>query len=231
MSKKILIALLIIFGLGIVGLTMAHEDKNDFEPKANISDVAPIYLKQKILIEETSEGNMILIKAAKVTEISSTGGSTTPNLLKVKIFGQDYKIDILADTNVVRHNWGKSEVNLSEFSVGDIVNAYGTLDATDSFLIHAKTVRDVSIQKKHAVLNGTIQSINSSDKSFVLQTEKKGPVTVTTDTNTKIYQGKVEKTFSDLQTGLKVLVRGIWDTTLSKVQALLIRIKPMEVED
>jgi len=65
-----------------------------------------------------------------------------------------------------------------------------------------------------------------------METKRTGTTTliVNTDSNTKIYSGKNLKSFSDLQTGIKVMVRGIWDRTLTKIQALLVRIKPFEAE-
>lgn len=237
--KKIILVLAIfaalIFTALILVIGMAQAKENNNEPLPNIANILKGNLKQMISIEETGNGNLAWLKGAKITEISSlmstsTATTTTPNLLKVKIFGQDYKIQVMGDTNVVRYSWGKSEINLSEFSVGDIINVYGTLDSTDYFLIHAKTIRNVSIQKIHTVLNGTIQNIASSTNSFTLQTGKNSSTTVNTDSNTKIYQGKTLKTFSDLQTGTKVMVRGLLNKALAKVQALLIRIKPAEVE-
>jgi len=226
--KKILIVSLIILGFLVTAFVQAKSE--DIRP--NVSNVLREDLKQKIQINETSSGNMAWLTGAKITEISGTA-TATPNLIKVKVFGQDYKIDVSATTNVVRYSWGKSVINLSEFSVGDIINVYGTLDSTDYFLVHAKTVRNVSIQKLHAVFTGNILSIASSTNSFTMEAKRTGiaTLTVNTDSNTKIYSGKNLKSFSDLQVGMTVMTRGIWDRTMSKIQALLIRMKPFEAEE
>lgn len=233
-NTKIILAAMIIAGLSVItGLTMAKDnDKDGGDIKSNIANVLKSDLRQRIQVEETSAGNMAWITGAKIVEISGLG-TTTSKLIKVKIFGQDYKIEVFAGTNVVRQHWGKSEIDLSEFSVGDIINVYGTLDSTDYFLIHAKTVRNVSIQKLHAVFTGNILSVSSSTNSFTMEAKRTGANTliVNTDANTKIYSGKILKSFSDLQVGTKVTVRGIWDRALSKIQALLVRIKPTETED
>lgn len=197
-------------------------ERQEGKPIFNIADVPEKYLKQKLLITETAKRIHVLIKAAQITEISS-------DLLKVKIFGQDYKIQISSDTNIISHSWGKSD--LSEFSVGDIINVRGTLDLTDPLLVKAKTVRNVSIQKKHTVFSGEITAISTvtPPTDFTLKTVNRGLQKVVLSDKTKIYEGKVEKTASDLQVGMKVLVRGIWNEKLSQIQALLIRIKPAEV--
>ena len=229
--KKFLLGLAILAALVSVGVVQAKNyNSNDGDIKPNTANVLKSDLKQKVQIDETSTGNIVRLTGAKITEIS---GTTTNNLIKVKVFGQDYKVQIATDTNVVRQYWGKSAIDLSEFSVGDIIKVYGTLDTADYFLVHAKIVRNVSIQKLHAVFTGNILNIASSTGSFTIEAKRNGTSSflVNTDSNTKIYQGKNLKSFSNLKVGTKVMVRGIWDKTLSKIQALLIRIKPLETED
>jgi len=219
--KKILLTLAILTSFAAMGLAQA---KND-EISLNIANVQQSDLKQRIQIDETSNGNSVWLTGAKITAIS---GTSTPNQINVIVFGQNYKIQTAADTNIVRQYWGKSAMDLSEFSVGDIVNVYGSLDSADYFLVHAKTIRNVSIQKLYAVSTGKILSIASSTNTFTLESPKKGTstISVAVDSNTKIYSGKNLKSFSDLQVGMKVMVRGIWDKTLSKIQALLVRMEP-----
>ena len=168
--KKILLALTILASFVSIGLAQAKNEKND-EIKPNIANVQKSDLKQRIQIEETSAGNLVWLTGAKITAIS---GTSTPNLINVTVFGQNYKIQTATDTNIVRQYWGKSAMDLSEFSVGDIINVYGTLDATDYFLVHAKTIRNISIQKLHAVFTGKILSIASSTNTLPLKPKKKG---------------------------------------------------------
>ncbi len=180
-------------------------------------------------LSEAKASTEVLIKAAKVTEVGS-------GYLKISIFGYNYKIDTTA-AKMVRYSWGES--NVDEISVGDIVNVAGYLDASDSYLVHAQTVRNVSIQKVVNVFKGAIASINASSTTFVLQTEERGNQTVVVSGDTKIILegGSVTcikapcpmmpvkvGSFSDLQVGMKVIVRGIWDKTNSTIQAQLITI-------
>ena len=216
--KKLILFLTVMVGL--MTLTLAQAKNDDIKP--NTANVLKSDLKQRIQIEETGVGNLAWLTGAKIVEISA---STTPSFIKVKVFGQDYKIEISTTTNVIRQDWGKTTIGLSEFSIGDIVNAYGNLDANDYFLIHAKNLRNVSIQKLHATVEGKVSSISSSTNSFDISVKKKGTSTVTIniDANTKIYAGKSLKTFSDIQVGMKVVVRGIWDRAMSKIQALIVK--------
>ncbi len=216
--KKIMLLLTAIASLTTLTLAQA---KND-EIKPNTANVFKSDLKQRIQIDETGAGNLAWITGAKIVEILA---STTPSIIKVKVFGQDYKIEVSTTTNVIRQDWGQTTIGLSEFSIGDIINVYGKLDTTDFFLIHAKNLRNISIQKLHAAVEGRVSSISSSTNSFDMSVKKKGTSTVTinTDANTKIYAGKSLKAFSDIQVGMKVVVRGIWDRAMSKIQALIIK--------
>ena len=161
----------------------------------------------------------ILMKAAKVTEIGD-------NYLKVSIFNYAYKIDTVG-ANFVRHWWGQSNIN--EFSVGDIINAWGYLDENDTSLVHAKTIRNVSIQWMYGVFNGIIASIDSVNNTFVLKTESRGSQTIIVSSDTKIVKATSTASFGDLQVGMGVIVRGVWNKTLSKIQAQVINI-PGSVE-
>ena len=225
--KKIILFLAIVATFTTIGLAQA---KKDDDIKSNMANILRSDLKQRVQIDETSAGNMVWLFGAKITEIP---GTTTPNLIKVKIFGQDYKVQIATSTNIVGSSGSKSAADLSEFSVGDIVNVYGTLDSADYFLVRAKNIHNVSIQKPYTVVNGKILSIASSTNSFTMEAKKAGTSTllVNTDSNTKIYAGKTLKSFSDLQVGMKVKIRGIWDRALSKIQALLVRINPTKTEE
>ncbi len=156
----------------------------------------------------------VLMKAAKVTEIGD-------GYLKVSIFNYNYKIDTTG-ANIVRYAWGQSTI--SEFSVGDIVNVWGYLDEADTSLVHARTLRDVSIQKLFGVFNGVIDSVDSANNSFVLKTESRGNQTVLVSADTKIVKATTTVAFGDLQVGMGAVVRGVWNKTLSQIQAQVINI-------
>ena len=240
--KKYLIAFSVVALLaGLVvsaNLANANENENESQVKAekaekvkpNVKDVAKSDLRQELSVKEIvgrvicqEVGNCpvdkpsteVLIKAAKVT---SVGADT----LGVSVFSYAYTIDTKT-AKIVRQFWGSSNIN--EFSVGDIVNVHGYLDAGNSFLIHAKTIRNVSIQTKHAVFSGKVESVNASTSSFVLKTEERGNQTVSVTADTKITKGTTTVAFSDIQAGAKLLVRGVWNKALAKIQAILITIK------
>jgi hypothetical protein len=55
-----------------------------------------------------------------------------------------------------------------------------------------------------------------------------GIITVNLDADTKIYSSKSLKVFSDLQVGMKVVVRGTWDKAMSKIQALIVKMNSLD---
>jgi len=58
-----------------------------------------------------------------------------------------------------------------------------------------------------------------------MTTEERGSQTVNITADTKITKGTTTAAFGDIQVGAKILVRGIWNKTLAKIQAILIDIK------
>ena len=152
------------------------------EIKPNIVNVEEKDLRQELSIKENVGKGRVVCLALGVCPPSSVGATevlmkaakvseTGADYLKISIFGYSYKID-MASANIVRHYWGAS--NLDEFSAGDIVNVHGYLDGADNYLVHAKTVRNVSIQKVHNVFKGVVESVASSTSSFVMKTEERG---------------------------------------------------------
>jgi hypothetical protein len=240
--KKYLIVFAVVALLAglVVSANLANANENESgnkekvekaeKVKPNVKDVAKNDLRQSLSVNEIvgrvicqEVGNCssdkpsteVLIKAAKVT---SVGVDT----LGVSVFSYAYTINT-KDAKIVRQSWGSSNIN--EFSVGDVVNVHGYLDVSNSFIVHAKTVRNVSIQLKQGVFKGTVESVNTSSSSFVLKTEEKGSQTVNVTADTKITKGTTTATFADIQVGTKLLVRGVWNKTLAKIQAILIDIK------
>ncbi len=213
------------------------------EIKPNIVNVEEKDLRQELSIKENVGKGRVVCLALGVCPPSSVGATevlmkaakvseTGADYLKISIFGYSYKID-MASANIVRHYWGAS--NLDEFSAGDIVNVHGYLDGADNYLVHAKTVRNVSIQKVHNVFKGVVESVASSTSSFVMKTEERGSQTVSVSADTKIIlEGEkivcvkapcpavasvMVGSFSDLNAGDEVVVRGLWDKTLSTIRA------------
>lgn len=147
-----------------------------------------------------------------ITEISGT-------TLKVK--DKDGKVvTVLTDdkTQFRRKFWGKG--SLAEMSVGDTVNVIGLWTDDTKTTIQARLIRDTSIQKRFGIFFGSIFSTSSS--GFVMKTEKRGDVTVTVDTSTKLIN-RTEQTIvlGDVKVDHKVRVKGLWDSKLNTLKEVI----------
>jgi hypothetical protein len=150
-------------------------------------------------------------KAAKIIGGQISGLNNT--VLTVTKEGKSYTIATSANTQFRRHFWGKAE--LSEMSVGDNVNVWGKWADDTQTTINAYLIRNTSIMKRFGVFLGTVKS--KSDQSFVLQTVERGDQTVYLDSKTKFTDRKGASSYSQVNTGDRVKVRGMWDKTLSKI--------------
>ncbi len=160
--------------------------------------------------------------------ISAISGTTLT--VKAKD-GKQFTILTDTKTQFRRRFWGKS--SLSEMSVGDMVNVIGKWTDDAKTTIQARLVRDLSIQKRNGTFFGTVQSVSAS--GFVMQTLKRGTLTVTTSASTKFVNRKGETIAKgDVIVGHKVRVGGLWDsklntlTEVAHVKDFSLPVKPTE---
>lgn len=206
--------------------------ENDIRQEVSITEIRGIRLCKEVVscpfsIKESPYVEVV-IKAAKITGISS-------DYLTVSVFGQNYKATF-SEARILRQNWGDS--NIDEFSIGDLADIFGYLDDNDNFLVHGKTIRNVSLNKDSIALEGLLGNIYLPD-TFILQTVNQGDQVITVSGDTKIIRNEevfciqiigmmcsvnssAAIAFSDLKTGDAVVVRGVLDQSNNKVQAELI---------
>lgn len=170
----------------------------------------------------------VIIKVGEIKEISS-------DFLVVSIFKHNYKIN-LAEAKLLRQSWGNSD--LDEFSVGDLVNVFGYLDKDNQFLVYAKTVRDLSVQKTHQIVKGIIKEIEA-DNSFVVEDLNGGEIKIVLSGETKIIIGQsivciqiqgancpmsmsYETDFDVIEVGTPAIVRGMESAQGDSVLAELV---------
>jgi len=144
---------------------------------------------------------------------SGTISAITGTTLTVKAKdGKTYTVLTDDKTQFRRRFWGKG--SLSEMSVGDMVNVIGKWTDDTHTVIQARLVRDLSIKKRNGVFFGTVQSVSSS--GFVIQTRKRGTLTMTTSASTKFVNRKEETiTKADVIVGHRIRVKGLWDSKLN----------------
>jgi len=143
------------------------------------------------------------IEKGEVTAISGSSLTVTKE-------GVTYTVNTDSSTIFRRRFGGKSQ--LSEISANDTVNVLGKWQNEEKTQVLATHIRDLSIQKRHAVFFGTVRT--KTDTSLVLTTVNRGEQTVMISSSTKLVNRKMEEIkMSDIQIGHRIRVKGIWDIT------------------
>lgn len=222
LSQKIAtVALVMSFGLVSPGIVSAESVQ---EARQNLREARQeVREERKNLMEQirdrvsskTGEMKQFLgfgraaIGSGKITAKSDT-------TLTIEKDGKSYTVNFDSKTQLRRRFWGKAE--LSEFSVGNIVNVIGQWTDDTHTAINAKLIRNVSIQKRFGVFFGEVKSILSGGWVMSTKSENRADQTVTVSADTKFENRKGETmTQAEVKAGHKVRVRGLWDRTLNTV--------------
>lgn len=155
-----------------------------------------------------SEGAVSKNKNVKISNATVNGISGTT----FTISSNNKTIIVTTDsqTQFRRLFWGKSA--LSEITVNDKVNVWGTWTDDTHTKVTAKMIRDLSIQKLRGVFFGTVQSATSS--GMMLSSQNRGAQTVTFTPSTRFINrtgGAI--TATTIKSGDTVRIRGVWDKT------------------
>ncbi len=172
--------------------------------------------KRNDVMEKRGEGAMRKLagKGNRVHLVGAEVNAVGDGTITAEKDGKTYTVNTDTKTKLRRHFWGKSE--LAEFSIGNMVNIWGTWADETQTTINAKMIKNLSIMKRHGAFFGTIKSLG--DNSFVITSVHRGDQTVTVATTTK-YLNRREQAiaFADLQVGHRVRIKGLWDKSNNTV--------------
>lgn len=117
---------------------------------------------------------------------------------------------------------GKEIKNLSDIKVNDKVNVSGVLNTNSNTILAMKikikvVVEIIKFDKVSKNKEGTIESVNIEEKSFVLKTETGDNFTIKTNSDTIIRQNGERKVFDDLKVSGKVEVKGVMDIAADSI--------------
>ncbi len=174
----------------------------------------------KAQITEKNEGLMERIKNfvkkrirfnARITgEVASVGENT---LTVTGDDGKSYVLNINSETKLVRRFGGLSTI--SEFNVGNKINAFGVFTSEDETTVDVKMIRNLSIQKKWGVFFGTVKS--KGDASFTLESSNRGTQTVYVEGAEFKNRREEEMVYADVQVDQRVRVKGMWDRSSNEI--------------
>lgn len=143
------------------------------------------------------------------------------NKFTVKVWGISFDAAISPETKLLRRFTGNS--SMSEFDVGDIVEARGFISTSTPNIFRATLIRDKSPHKIRTAKQGFIQSI--SNDSFIMKDANGTDFTVKVEQNTRIISGTEAKTFNDLKINDEVRISGFINTKNNIIIANTIRIR------
>jgi hypothetical protein len=125
-----------------------------------------------------------------------------------------YSADI-ANAVLMRKNG--ASMAFTEFLVGDKVEVKGTLWSDNS--ISATYIKDNSLYAHTGTFVGKITAINPTDSSFTLQSKTYGEQTIQTNNFTSFSKNGSNAGFSDMQLGMSVTAKGMWDRNQTQIVA------------
>lgn len=159
------------------------------------------------------------IKAAVNRRFHGTVKSISGQTIAVSTDKGDVSVSV-TDVTVLKRKFGANSA-LSEFATNDELAIVGKQKnaGTDSE-IEARYIRNLSIQRRNTVFNGTITSLNAGDSSFVVKTTGRGDQTAYAGKDTVITDKNKSIAFEDLKTGDRVIVKGeLWDRANTRIDA------------
>ena len=208
-QKMITVALLLSFILVVPSMVSAESGKDSRKEKNFMSQLRDRMSSRAGEAKRFLGYGRTAIGSGKLT-------AKTDTTLTVEKDGKSYTVNMDSNTQLRRRFWGKAE--LSEFSIGNIVNVIGLWTDDTHTAINAKLIRNVSIQKRFGVFFGEVKSLLSGGWVMSTKSENRADQTVTVSGSTKFENRKGETmTQADVKVGHKVRVRGLWDKTLNTI--------------
>ncbi|OGZ47745.1 MAG: hypothetical protein A3J55_03770 [Candidatus Ryanbacteria bacterium RIFCSPHIGHO2_02_FULL_45_17b] len=175
--------------------------------------------RQSLMINENGK---VSLQGAKVVSIDGSTINATISWGGSASFAGVIKTD--ASTEFLRRSGGKT--SLSEIMPGHYINVEGMLDTSASKpTVVAKVVRDWSVVKTEINPFGVISSVDAVAKTFVLKTQERGDIKVSTNEKTVFTKGNAASTFSALKVRDLLSVNGLWEQSTNTLQANHVKVR------
>lgn len=237
--KKALLGLIIVFAFSFIHTAVRAEEnfggvikntiRNTVEEGEN-EGLSPKVIRQEVKekvreqVQEHKESILDQVKNfikknlrfdARLNCTIDSIDETAKKLTVTCTDGETYTINVTEETKFARKFGGKSD--FSELKDGDTINVFGKFTDENKDTVDAKLIRDLSIQKRWGVFFGEVTS--EGTESFIIKTIQRESLTVYYDDETEFFNHKKEEIeSSDINPGMRVRVKGIWDKTLNEVR-------------
>lgn len=201
--------------LGLLGLNLNMPKR---EVRAEVKEKVETRIENRI---EKFKNTVAKLDNVKIIAVDST-------TITVDNDGASVKVNISDNTQLRRKFWGKSE--LSEFSVGNMVNVMGKWTNEEKTEVNARMIRNLSIQKRYGTFFGEVKSI--SGDTFVINSIHREEQAVTIGSAKLINRKQEIINKTDILVGHKIRVKGLWDmsnktvTEVREIKDFSLPIKP-----
>lgn len=210
MSKKFAAIALTALTLATPLTSFAKEKdhKSEQPGRGVLQQVQKVAVRQNMDIRVSLNGKVTSIIGSMITLLATNGSTYT-------IDAQGAKLD---------RRFGGDMV-LGDIQVNDQLSVAGSLMGST---VHAKTIRDNSLQARNGDFVGSVKSVSGS--SFVLTSRNRGDQMININASTTVMRGKEKVSFSALTVDMEVNVHGVWDRANSNVTATKIEIPVKNLE-
>lgn len=141
------------------------------------------------------------------------------NTLTLLVAGVSFRIDASAAKVLSKT---KTALTLNDLRVNDTLTVKGVW--VDGGVLKGATIQDHSIQTRSGSFSGTVGSMATTSRTFVLLTKTQGAKTIAWDGSTSITKNGVSTTLADLRVGSSIRVSGTWNRDADSVLAKKIAI-------
>lgn len=210
MSKKFAAIALTALALATPLASFAKEkDHKPEQPgRGVLQQVQKVAVRQNMDIRVSLNGKVTSINGSMIMLLATNGSTYT-------IDAQGAKLD---------RRFG-GDMLFGDIQVNDQLSVAGTLMGST---VHAKTIRDNSLQARNADFAGSVKSVSGS--SFILTSRNRGDQMININASTTVMRGKEKVSFSALTVDMEVKVHGVWDRANSNVTATKIEIPVKNLE-
>jgi len=169
---------------------------------ANGSDYRPSSVGAKLEVVMTGSGKAT-VSGARVREVTESGFRAETLWGAGKL---TWNVRTDENTPITRKNG--TRITLTQVTPGDYVSFTGEIQTSMApFTVVASQVRDWSIGPNHTVIEGTVEEIDSGDRSFTAVSAEGDTVVIRTNEDTTYAQSGA-RTFADISEGDTIMAFG-----------------------
>lgn len=149
------------------------------------------------------------------------------NLFARAVWGQAFvRLTVLSSASTTVSRKHGETMTVSAIKEGDVLDVEGALSTSaDSIMVNAKSIRDISQERETKTLSGLVESVNTTELSFMLLNGSFGLTKISLSASTPITKGMRSIELTDIAPGDRVVsVSGTYDYAAGSMRANAVEI-------